>query len=82
MISLRPVDDARSGLALIEAGLTDRQAEVAIALAESGGSNAELSVALGITQATVRKHLEAVFATLGVTSRAAAVVAVNKLLRR
>ena len=35
---------------------------------------------LGITPATVRKHLEAVFARLGVTHRAAAVARVRSLL--
>ena len=54
-------------------GLTDRQAEVALLLID-GATNRQIGSALNISPGTVRKHLEAVFATLGVKSRAAAVV--------
>ena len=55
-------------------GLTGRQAEVALLLID-GATNRQIGSALSISPGTVRKHLEAVFATLGVKSRAAAVVA-------
>jgi DNA-binding CsgD family transcriptional regulator len=55
-------------------GLTDRQAEVALLLLD-GATNRQIGLALNISPGTVRKHLESVFATLGVNSRAAAAVA-------
>lgn len=53
-------------------GLSPRQAEVAMLLQE-GLTNAQIARRLGISEGTVRKHIEAVFTTLGVSSRAAAV---------
>jgi len=61
-------------------GLTDRQAEVALLLID-GATNRQIASALGISPGTVRKHLEAVFATLGVNSRAAAAAALLRLSR-
>lgn len=58
--------------ALVAAGLTHRQAEVAMGLAH-GLTNAEIARELGIARATVKKHLEGIFARLEVTHRAAAV---------
>lgn len=55
-----------SHLALL--GLTSRQAEVA-ALAAAGATNQQIASALGISPGTVRKHLEGVYRSLGVTSR-------------
>jgi DNA-binding CsgD family transcriptional regulator len=70
---------ARSGLAALRAaGLTARQAEVALGLA-AGESSYEIARRLGISQATARKHLEAVFSRLGVTHRAAAVARVHAI---
>jgi DNA-binding CsgD family transcriptional regulator len=70
---------ARSGMtALRAAGLTARQAEVALGLA-GGESSQEIAERLGISQATARKHLEAVFSRLGVTHRAAAVARITAL---
>lgn len=62
---------------LIELGLTRRQADVAILLARTGGTNAQLAAELGISDGTVKKHLESVFGVLGVDSRAAAVAALR-----
>lgn len=62
------------------AGLTERQAEVACALADTGGTNSQLASILGISEGTVKKHLEVVFAAVGAESRAAAAVAVRALL--
>jgi DNA-binding CsgD family transcriptional regulator len=53
-------------------GLTRRQAEV-LRLVALGRSTDEVATGLGISGATVRKHLEHVYDRLGVTSRAAAV---------
>lgn len=63
--------------ALLDAGLTRRQAEVAVALGRTGGTNAQLARALSMSEGTVKKHLEAVYRVLGVDSRAAAVVALK-----
>ncbi len=65
---------------LIDLGLTPRQTDVAIALVRTGGTNSQLAAALGISGGTVKKHLETVFRTLGVDSRAAAVVALRSLV--
>jgi DNA-binding CsgD family transcriptional regulator len=64
--------------ALIAAGLTPRQAEVAMELAD-GRTNAEIARKLGIAGATVKKHLEGIFARLEVTHRAAAVARIVDL---
>lgn len=53
--------------------LTDRQREV-LALLRSGRSNAEIAGVLGISEHTVRKHLERVFRALGYRTRAEAIV--------
>jgi DNA-binding CsgD family transcriptional regulator len=53
-------------------GLTRRQAEV-LRLVALGRSTPQVAARLNITVATTRKHLEHVYARLGVTSRAAAV---------
>ena len=66
-------DALTSAASLADAlGLTARQGEVLHWLAE-GLTNWEISQALGNREATVSKHLERVFAKLGVTNRAAAV---------
>ena len=64
---------------LVDAGLTPRQSEVASALATTGGTNTQLARALGMSEGTVKKHLEAVYRVLGVDSRAGAVLAVQTL---
>lgn len=64
--------------ALRAVGLTARQAEVALRLA-AGASNREIAAELGISTATARKHLEAVFSRLGVRHRAAAVARITAL---
>jgi DNA-binding CsgD family transcriptional regulator len=53
-------------------GLTERQAQIALMLVD-GLTNDQIAHRLGIASGTVRKHLEAVFDRLGVSSRAAAV---------
>ena len=74
----RPLGDERSeAIPLIDLGMTPRQTDVAIALARSGGANSQLARSLGISEGTVKKHLESVFRTLGVDNRAAAIVAIR-----
>lgn len=59
-------------------GLTQRQREV-LRLILKGYSNARISTELHITPNTVKQHAHAIFATLGVSSRAEAVVAAARL---
>lgn len=64
------------GRRLAEAGLTARQAEVALQLAE-GGTNAAIARRLGIAEGTLRKHLERVYRALEVTDRASAIARIR-----
>jgi DNA-binding NarL/FixJ family response regulator len=52
-------------------GLSPKEAEVLLWVAQ-GKTNAESAIILGITEATVKKHMEHVFAKLGVEKRGAA----------
>lgn len=54
------------------AGLTMREAEI-LTWAARGATDTQIATRLGIAVATVRKHLEHAYATLGVHSRAEAV---------
>ena len=56
------------------ATLTEREREIVDQLAE-GRSNAEIAERLTIARTTVRKHLENIYAKLGVRTRTAAVAA-------
>jgi len=64
--------------ALGELGLTRRQAEV-LQRVWKGASNAEIALALSISEHTVRHHLEHIYRRLGVDSRTEAAHAVSKL---
>ncbi|MEU2114699.1 LuxR C-terminal-related transcriptional regulator [Streptomyces sp. NPDC016459] len=76
---LGAVPDARRAAALLSGGsrrrlpggLTAREAEV-LRLVASGGTNKDIARALVISEHTVARHLNNVFAKLGVGSRAAA----------
>jgi DNA-binding CsgD family transcriptional regulator len=57
---------------VVALGLTPRQAEVAVLLAD-GLTNIAIAARLSITESTVRRHLEAIFDRLGVRSRAGVV---------
>ncbi len=54
-------------------GLTPREAEVLLWVAQGKG-NAEISIILGATEHTVKKHLQNIFEKLGIESRNAATV--------
>ncbi|MBX3259784.1 MAG: helix-turn-helix transcriptional regulator [Labilithrix sp.] len=59
-------------------GLSPREVEVALALAD-GGSNERLAQRLGIAIGTVRKHLERVYTILDVSDRTSAAARVRAL---
>jgi DNA-binding NarL/FixJ family response regulator len=52
-------------------GLTGRELEV-LALVVAGQTNREIGTALVLSEHTVRRHVQNIFAKLGVSSRAAA----------
>lgn len=62
------VEPADPGSRPIELDLTPRQGEVLDLIAQ-GRSNREIATALGISDNTVRKHLEHLYARLGVSNR-------------
>ena len=62
--------------AVLALGLSPRQVDVAAALAE-GGTNRQIARRLGMAEATVKKHLEHIFARLGVDNRGAAVATIR-----
>ncbi len=78
-VSLGP--ETRSVLiaTLMTKGLTRREAEVTALLTE-GACNHEIAKTLGISQGTVRKHVDRVFLKLGVHNRTAATRAALALL--
>lgn len=75
-----PKASEAEGAAALEAlGLTTREAEVLLWVAQ-GKTNPEIATILGIGLTTVKKHLEATFAKLGVENRtSAAAVALERL---
>ena len=52
--------------------LTDRQLEILASVAD-GQSNSDIALQFGLSEITVKKHLSAIFARLGVTNRSEAV---------
>nr|MBI3612988.1 helix-turn-helix transcriptional regulator [Nitrospirota bacterium] len=60
-------------------GLTARQLEV-LAWTAQGKSNGAIGLVLGISPRTVQKHLESIFAALGVEGRTSAVAVVFETL--
>ena len=68
---LARLDALTGGAPAADAGLSEREREVLVHLA-AGSTNREIAAALVISQHTVRRHVENIFAKLGVTTRAAA----------
>jgi DNA-binding NarL/FixJ family response regulator len=66
-----------SGLSPTEYGLTERQGEV-LTLMSKGCSNREIAMQLGLSEGTVKLHVAAIFKSLGVTSRAQAIVMASR----
>ncbi len=61
---------------LSDAGLTERQSDVAQQLV-AGGTNAAIAKRLGIAEGTLRKHLERIYRALDVTDRATAIARIR-----
>ncbi|MPZ16211.1 MAG: DNA-binding response regulator, partial [Chloroflexi bacterium] len=59
------------GLAVLPAGLTEREAEV-LSLVATGKSNREIAAELFLSQKTVERHLSNIFTKLELSSRSAA----------
>jgi DNA-binding response OmpR family regulator/DNA-binding CsgD family transcriptional regulator len=66
--------------ALLDLGLTPRQAEVAYWVAQ-GKTNPETALILGASPRTIDKHMERILARLGVENRASLIVATAERLR-
>lgn len=69
---------SHEGVSAETLGLTGRQQQV-LALLAQGKSNKQICRALGLAEATVKVHVTAVLKALRVTSRAQAIVMVNRL---
>ena len=65
--------DFSSAAPLLQLGLTPRAAEALLWLAQ-GKTNSDIAVILGITESTVKKHVQEMFEKLGVETRGAATV--------
>src|SRR5262245_11718113 len=64
---------------LLQLGLTPRAAEALLWLAQ-GKTNSDIATILGITESTVKKHVQEMFDKLGVETRGAAAVRALELL--
>jgi DNA-binding NarL/FixJ family response regulator len=73
-----PVLPSRNNPSPTECGLTERQGEV-LALMSKGRSNREIATQLGLAEGTVKLHAAAIFKSLGVSSRAQAIVVANRI---
>jgi DNA-binding CsgD family transcriptional regulator len=58
---------------LLQFGLTPRAAEALLWLSQ-GKTNSDIAAILGITESTVKKHVQEMFEKLGVETRGAATV--------
>ena len=74
------VADATPEALVLALGLTPREAEL-LSWVVQGKTNPEIGIILGIQLTTVKKHLESIFAKLGVENRTAAVtLALEKIM--
>jgi DNA-binding NarL/FixJ family response regulator len=64
---------------LLQLGLTPRAAETLLWLAQ-GKTNSDIAIILGITESTVKKHVQEMFEKLGVETRGAAIVRALEVL--
>lgn len=71
--------DFSSSSPLLKLGLTPRAAEALLWLAQ-GKTNSDIATILGITESTVKKHVQEMFDKLGVETRGAATLRALELL--
>lgn len=71
--------DFSSAEPLVKLGLTPRAAETLLWLAQ-GKTNADIATILGITESTIKKHVQEIFEKLGVETRGAATVRALEIL--
>ncbi len=71
--------DFSSSAPLLKLGLTPRAAEALLWLAQ-GKTNSDIASILGITESTVKKHVQEMFEKLGVETRGAATVRALEIL--
>jgi DNA-binding NarL/FixJ family response regulator len=64
---------------LVKLGLTPRAAETLLWLAQ-GKTNSDIATILGITESTIKKHVQEIFEKLGVETRGAATVRALEVL--
>ena len=58
---------------LLKSGLTPRAAEALLWLAQ-GKTNGDIATILGVTESTIKKHVQEMFDKVGVETRGAAVI--------
>lgn len=75
---LRSIDQEEMNLASKIASLTPQQYKVLCYLRE-GWLNKQIGYEIGVTEATVKAHITAIFRKLGVTNRTQAVIILSKL---
>jgi DNA-binding NarL/FixJ family response regulator len=71
--------DFSSAQPLVNLGLTPRAAETLLWLAQ-GKTNSDIATILGITESTIKKHVQEIFEKLGVETRGAATVRALEVL--
>jgi DNA-binding NarL/FixJ family response regulator len=71
--------DFSSSEPLVKLGLTPRAAEALLWLAQ-GKTNSDIAAILGVTESTVKKHVQEMFEKLGVETRGAATVRALEVL--
>jgi len=76
--SLTPVDNEEKDLAAKIATLTPQQYRVLCYLRE-GWLNKQIGYELGVTEATIKAHITAIFRKLGITNRTQAVIMLSKM---
>jgi DNA-binding NarL/FixJ family response regulator len=73
--------DFSSSEPLLKLGLTPRAAEALLWVAQ-GKTNSDIAAILGVTESTVKKHVQEIFEKLGVETRGAATVRALEVLAR
>ncbi len=76
--SLKPVDSEEKDLAAKIATLTPQQYRVLCYLRE-GWLNKQIGYELGVTEATIKAHITAIFRKLGISNRTQAVIMLSKM---